>query len=108
MRELQNCIERAVILAEGDGIHQRHFNLSFKQGPVASAAGTPWDQIDLSGTMAEALHRVSSEVERRKIGTALQQAGGDKARAAESLRLGYKVLLQKIKEYGIQVPSPAS
>src|SRR4030095_13251475 len=28
-RELQNCIERAVILAEGDSVFPRHLNLSF-------------------------------------------------------------------------------
>ena len=29
VRELQNCIERAVILTDGDTIQPRHLNLSF-------------------------------------------------------------------------------
>jgi DNA-binding NtrC family response regulator len=103
VRELQNCIERAVILTEGDSIHQRHLNLSFRQqqAPAAPPATSPWDQIDLSGTLTDALRRVSAEAERRKIEAALRQAGGDKGRAADALRLGYKALLQKIKTHGI-------
>jgi len=101
VRELQNCIERAVILTEGDSIHQRHLNLSFRQtGPVQPVAN-PWDQIDLSGTLADALRRVSGEAERRKIEVALQDAGGNKAQAADVLQVGYKALTQKIKAYGI-------
>src|SRR6185369_3010693 len=69
VRELQNCIERAVILTEGDTIQPRHLSLSFRQpgpplvpstAPVNGSGSTPaapaspsspWDQIDLSGTM---------------------------------------------------------
>ena len=101
VRELQNCIERAVILTEGDTIHQRHLSLAFRRAPSPEPCINPWDQIDLSGTMAEALRRVSGEVERRKIEVALQAAGGDKAQAADALRLGYKVLLQRLKAHGI-------
>jgi DNA-binding NtrC family response regulator len=102
VRELQNCIERAVILTEGDAIHARHLNLSFRQvAPPAVAAAGPWDQIDLTGTLPDALRRVTEEVERRKITQALQDANGNKAHVADALHLPYKVLLQKIKTYGI-------
>jgi DNA-binding NtrC family response regulator len=101
VRELQNCIERAVILADGDSIHQRHLNLSFRNAPIGQVRADPWDQIDLSGTMTDALRRVSGEVERRKIETALQEYGGNKVQAAHALQLGFKALMQKIKAYGI-------
>jgi DNA-binding NtrC family response regulator len=101
VRELQNCIERAVILADGDAIHQRHLNLSFRSAPSGQAQTDPWDQIDLSGTMTDAIRRVSGEVERRKIEIALQEYGGNKAQAAHALQLGFKALMQKIKAYGI-------
>jgi len=100
VRELQNCIERAVILTEGDAIHARHLSLSFRQAPAAPAT-SPWDQIDLSGTMTDALRRVTEEVERRKIMLALQDANGNKAHVADALHITYKVLLQKMKTYGI-------
>lgn len=61
----------------------------------------PFAQIDLSGTMTEAVRRVTAVVERLKIGEALKNARGDKARAAEALQVSYKALLQKQQEHGI-------
>jgi DNA-binding NtrC family response regulator len=102
VRELQNCIERAVILCEGDTIQPRHLNLSFRQPVAAGAApSSPWEEIDLTGTLMEALRRVTGEVERRKIEQALKDAAGNKQRAAEALQISYKTMLQKLKEYGI-------
>jgi transcriptional regulator with GAF, ATPase, and Fis domain len=110
VRELQNCIERAVILSDADLILPRHLNLSFRPGTTGESQGSfdppglaadPWADIDLSGTMGEALRRVTSEVERRKIQEALKQAGGGKERAAEVLQISYKVLLQKLRDYDL-------
>ena len=101
VRELQNCIERAVILCEGDAIHPRHLNLSFRQQPAVQPPVSPWEQIDLGGTMGEALRRVTAQVERRKLEQTLRDVGGNKIRAAETLQITYKTLLQKMKEYGI-------
>ena len=106
VRELQNCIERAVILCDDETIHPRHLNLTFRQPAVAQPAASPWEAIDLSGTLGDALRRVTLEVERRKIESALREAAGNKQRAAESLQVGYKMLLQKIRDYGIdEVPN---
>ena len=99
VRELQNCIERAVILCDGDSIHPRHLNLSFRQ-PAVPTATSPWDQIDLTGTLADALRRTAVEVERRKIDQAIRDAAGNKMRAAELLQVSYKTFLQKLKDYG--------
>jgi DNA-binding NtrC family response regulator len=102
VRELQNCIERAVILCEGDTIQPRHLNLSFRQPAVAPPPpASPWEEIDLTGTMMEALRRVTGEVERRKIEQALKEAAGNKQRAAEALQISYKTMLQKLKEHAI-------
>jgi DNA-binding NtrC family response regulator len=101
VRELQNCIERAVILTEGDAIHPRHLNLTFRQAATAASTVSPWDQIDLSGTLADVVSRVTTEIERRKLGQALQDAGGNKAFAADALHIGYKALLQKLKAHGL-------
>jgi DNA-binding NtrC family response regulator len=102
VRELQNCIERAVILTETDDIQPRHLNLSFRSAATPVQVSTdPWDQIDLSGTLADAVRKASSEVERRKIELALREAGGNKVQAAHALQIGFKVLLQKLKTYGI-------
>jgi DNA-binding NtrC family response regulator len=101
VRELQNCIERAVILAEGEAILPRHLNLSFVQ-PQDEPPPGPWEQIDLSGTLAEAVRRVQAEVEKRKIEQALREADNNKGRAAELLAITYKLLLAKLKEHRIE------
>jgi DNA-binding NtrC family response regulator len=101
VRELQNCIERAVILSEGDVLQPRHLNLSFPQAPpVPAPPSSRWDEVDLSGTMSEALRRATAEVERRKIEKALA-ATGSRQRAAETLQITFKSLVAKMKEYGI-------
>lgn len=101
VRELQNCIERAVILCDDDAILPRHLNLTFR-APAGPAATSPWDEIDLAGTLGDALRRVTGEVERRKIGQALKDANGNKQRAADLLLISYKTLLQKLKDYSIE------
>jgi DNA-binding NtrC family response regulator len=101
VRELQNCIERAVILTEGDTIHARHLNLSFRE-PIPATAPAGWDQIDLSGTLAEASRRILTEVERRKIEQSLKDASGNKGRAADILQISYKTFTAKLREYGFE------
>ncbi len=104
VRELQNCIERAVILTEGDSIHARHLSLSFRDASPSSSSvdDDPWSRIDLSGSMSTATARVVAEVERRKILHALVEAGGNKARAAEALQLGFKTFSSKLRDYAIE------
>jgi DNA-binding NtrC family response regulator len=101
VRELQNCIERAVILADGDTLQARHLNLSFAT-TQGDAAVDPWDDIDLSGSMIDAVRRVTAEVERRKMVEALRESGHNKPRAAELLQVSYKTFLAKLKEHGIE------
>ncbi len=105
VRELQNCIERAVILTEGDTIHARHLNLSFREVmrevPNGHGEDSPWTQIDLTGSMADATRRIIGEVERRKIAQALKEASGNPGLAAEILQIGFKTLQAKLKEHAI-------
>jgi DNA-binding NtrC family response regulator len=102
VRELQNCIERAVILVDGDTILRRHLNLSFIEPPDAEPPPGPWEQIDLSGTLAEAGRRVLAEVEKRKIEQALREADNNKGRASELLGIPYRLLVAKVKEHRIE------
>jgi DNA-binding NtrC family response regulator len=104
-----------VILCDADAIQPRHLNLSFRaaQGPgrpdavetsapaAAEESTNPLAAMNLSGTLNEAVKRVTAEVERLKVGQALKNAGGSKERAAETLQISYKSLLQKQREYGI-------
>ena len=102
VRELQNCIERAVILADGDTILPRHLNLAFVEPAAADVPQSPWEQLDLSGTLGEATRRVLGEAEKWKIAQALREADGNKGRASELLGITYKMLLGKMKEHRLE------
>jgi DNA-binding NtrC family response regulator len=102
VRELQNCMERAVILTEGDTIHARHLNLSAHATPGTTDEASPWDQIDLAGTLAEATRRVVNEMERRKLEQTLEETHGDRGAAADILQISYKILIAKLKDHDLE------
>jgi DNA-binding NtrC family response regulator len=99
VRELQNAIERAVILSDGDSLLPRH--LSLLSVSRTTSTPDPWDQIDLSGSLADATRRTVGEVEKRKLIQALRDAGADRGRAADMLDLNFKTLSAKLREYGL-------
>ncbi len=99
VRELQNCIERAVIMNEGKEIFPKDLNLAFHR--LNGVKGTIPEGFDLSGTLAEVSLRAVATVETSRISQALRQARWNKTKAAQALGVGYKTLLSKIKEYGL-------
>jgi DNA-binding NtrC family response regulator len=96
IRELQNALERAVILADGDMLLPRH--LSLTPVPKGGSSTDPWERIDLRGSLADVTARTVAEVERRKVQQALQEAGGDRGRAADLLQINFKALEAKMRE----------
>jgi DNA-binding NtrC family response regulator len=99
VRELQNCMERAVIMCDGTEIFPEDLHLAFHQ--AQPTADVP-EGFDLSGTLSEASLRAMILVEKSKISQALRQAKWNKTKTAEALSVGYKTLLSKIKEYGLE------
>jgi DNA-binding NtrC family response regulator len=97
VRELQNAIERSVILADGERLLPRHLNLTTQMG----ATSDPWDLLDWSGSLADVAARFADEAEKRKIGLALKQANGDKGRAADLLQINFKTLGAKLRQHGM-------
>jgi len=96
VRELQNCIERAVILSEGEAIGPDLLNLKSRE-PMGEAAPLPAD-----ATLHEVSAAASRAAETRLIKKVLKETNGNKSRAAEVLQVSYKTLLTKIKDYGIE------
>jgi DNA-binding NtrC family response regulator len=97
VRELENVIERALILCEGNTITKKELRLT----SVSSSEELPGD-IAMNGTLDEVAKAALRIVESRRIKKALDDTNGNKTRAAEILKVSYKTLLTKIKDYGVE------
>jgi DNA-binding NtrC family response regulator len=97
VRELENVIERTMILCEGNTITQKDLRLTL---PAASSE-TILD-ISMDGTLDEVAKEALRIAESRRIKKALEDTHGNKTRAAEILKVSYKTLLTKIKEYKLE------
>lgn len=93
VRELQNCIERAVILCDGRTLKPEHLGLSV---PASSGVQEP-----AGGGLQAVSGAAARAAEIKLISRVLGETGGNKSRAAEILQVSYKTLLTKVKDYGL-------
>jgi two-component system response regulator AtoC len=93
IRELENVIERAMVLADGARIDVDHLPAGVRSPGAAPGAGD--SELDLS------VKRRVEQLERTLIERALRQTGGNRTRAAKLLELSHRALLYKIREYGL-------
>lgn len=90
VRELRNVIERAVILCDSAIIYPEHLNIC--SNAQESLLDQSLHEVGLSAAMM---------AEKAKIEEVLRLTKGNKLKTAEILKVSYKTLLNKIKEYGI-------
>ena len=96
IRQLENFLEQAVVLAEGDTLTER----DLFAGDFSSVAGPA-----LSGLFEAGLPL--SEVERRHILRTLHKALGNRTEAARLLQISVRCLQYKLKAYGRDVAAAA-
>ena len=95
VRQLENAVQRAVVMARGGTITSQHLYLEEQ-----------WSErkfIDLQQKVREKvpMKDVLSEVERQMIVEALHQSHENRSQAAKILGIYRRLLYAKIKEYGI-------
>ncbi len=95
VRELENILERAIIFTDSETIE-------------AAALDVPAEGSKSAGNGAEAriarLHPMSlKNLERQAVEDALRRWEGNRTRAAEELGITRRTLINKIREYGIEL-----
>ena len=94
IRELENVLERALVLAEGPKITVDDLPESVRRpAPEGPAVGVDGDDLSVK--------RHGARLEKHLIQLALDRTGGNRTQAAELLELSPRALRYKIQEYGI-------
>jgi two-component system response regulator PilR (NtrC family) len=91
VRELENILERAMTLCEGDVIGVDDLQLR------APGESTIDGEIETTAELDSALH----EIERKRIVAALEQAGGNKTAAARLLGISFRSLRYRLEKLGL-------
>ncbi len=89
VRELENIIERAVLICQGDAIEPA--NLFMEEGETAPTSGEGNALGNFRGTIYE--------MERELIFKTLEETGNNKTKAADILGISIRTLRNKLNEY---------
>ncbi|CAN5824405.1 sigma-54-dependent response regulator transcription factor ZraR [soil metagenome] len=98
VRELMTTVEHACIVCDGGRILPSHLPEEVRAGPAEERNGGAESRGGESGRRYQAPGR---EMEREAIRQALEEADGNRTRAATLLGMGRTTLWQKLKEYGL-------
>ncbi len=94
IREMENVIERGMILCEGDVISESCLSTSVRSKFV--------DGLDSAGDENLSIKKAEELMERDLISKALIKTGGNRTQAAKILEISHRSLLYKLKEFGIE------
>ncbi len=94
VRELQNVIERAAVLAQGAMITPAHLPREISEPPSSKTSAAPqFASLELNPAV--------DQLEEAMIRAALNQAGGNKTKAARLLEISERSLWYKLKKHQI-------
>ncbi|HEX2203364.1 MAG TPA: sigma-54 dependent transcriptional regulator [Longimicrobium sp.] len=110
VRELMAAVEYACIVCDGKRILACHLPEEVREGPQPSVAGHGHANGHANGDARKADARAGEgkryqapdeSSEREAIRSALEEANGNRTKAAAALGMGRTTLWQKLKEYGL-------
>jgi DNA-binding NtrC family response regulator len=103
VRELQNTLERAVILADGLSIRPEGLQLpASKPDAEQVPAGMLAENFNWEGSLEEVTARAASHVEKVLLENTMRECKWNKTRAAEKLGVSPKTLLAKLRSAGLE------
>ncbi len=96
VRQLENAIERAVLMAKTSRIES--VDLNFISKTISENITDPRNPDEGLLTVAA---KAAAEAESAMIKRVLVETKGNKSQAARKLKISYRVMLKKIKDYQI-------
>ena len=99
IRELQNCIEKAVILSEGTVLTAKDLQIDARSGSGMTGNGSGMTEIVTPG-LTGGLPRGGAE-EERLVREAMERCNGNISAAAKLLGVSRPTLYAKLKKYGL-------
>ncbi len=102
VRELQNVVERAFILAEGTIIEKLHLDTNIQNADIQ-----PVVEKVIVAKPSEFAHVTLEELEKGHIMCTLENLGGNKTKTAKVLGITVKTLYNKLHSYGIEFDKEA-
>lgn len=93
VRELENALERALVLSRGGAIRPEHLS-----APPPVGGGNVFDGVPLDIGLHEAVMRL----ERRLLERALEASAGNRSRAADLLKINRRLLYDRLHEFGME------
>ncbi len=96
VRELENMVERAVLMARGRVIMPTHFPQMAAAASLSTAGKIDADLLSLP------FHKSVGELEKRLVENALRLSSGNKTEAANRLQINRRLLYQKMVEHEIK------
>jgi two-component system response regulator AtoC len=95
VRELENVIERAVVMSEGQIITTEYLPEGLVKSTSDIILKIPESRISIKTTVKELVEMAEKEL----IARALAKTGNNRTRAAELLEISHRALMYKLKEY---------
>lgn len=104
LRQLENFVRRYLVLGDEDlAVSELQTNSRGNGGDMRAALMAAGGAADTNGLKSLA-RSVKNEAEAAAIGHALEQTNWHRQKAATMLRISYKALLYKIKQYDLHPP----
>jgi DNA-binding NtrC family response regulator len=106
VRQLKNCLERAVILSNNGRITVNELPPEVARPtpfiPMAQATAQPGGAPDYSSNAANASPASLRDVERQQILAALEQTGWHRGKTAEILGISSSTLYRRLRDYNLE------
>lgn len=93
VRELENIVERSVLLCDTEIIDIGHLSDEIRSGPAAKAVSVPQGGVDFE--------KIMEDTEKAYLLKALEETNGVMTEAAKLLNLSFRSFRHKLKKFGI-------